>query len=875
MSVSNVNFIDSQVVAIGNTDAYSGVVGFDSVEPGLHLQVSGGTLYLKNNAGGYDLYPDFEHATATDGAVIFYGGAYYYLIAQGDNVQYVSCTYNEADGTIITGGTGYMRGSVDWNENIVFPARRPLRLGNYDLVNGKWADAPATFTIPQGKEVYVPDNSYLFIPGGSDLVVNGTLTCPYISSNGAIKENGTLNSLVLRGVMENGTPCYSYTAHGDATFYAKYLSTGLGSITNNTQKGKLTIPTGKTLTIPAGETLDATVNGITASNLSDYYINSGTLVVNGTAKFPAGTTLETIGKTAGTGSIIIDSDTYHGVSVTGGTADKTFAKAGETITLTPGGPGKNQRFKNWSSSDVTISGNTFTMPTKPVTVTAEYDTVYTVSFDGRGGSGVDSQTVIEGQTASKPAVDPTRTGYQFDGWYSDAECTKPYDFTAATTSDITLYAKWLKILPAPPASSDGKQYQLVMEEGLSEVPQGLKGTYKTTEALQTALKTELTKLSISEDNTAVYDVKLMVSTDGGKKWEIAKKENFPTDGKLTVTLPYPATTDKTYTFTMVHMFTIDNGEGKQPGDTETPAVTNTADGIQFQVTGLSPISVGWTAPAPKPSGSGGGGGGSSTYAVTVEETEHGKVASDRRSASKGAAVTLTVTPDEGYVLDTLTVTDSRGKEIELTAKGGNRYTFTMPGGRVYVEARFVEEAHDCPAQVFADLDVTAWYHEAVDYVLSEGLMDGYRNGLFGPNDTLSRAQLAQILYSHAGRPAVSGSGPFTDTADGAWYADAVAWAAAEGIVSGYGNGRFGPGDPVTREQLAVMLYRCAGKPVPSDPYLNFADADRISGYALNALRWAVEEEIISGCKDGRLDPRGQATRAQAAAMVQRYLKKAP
>ena len=214
--------------------------------------------------------------------------------------------------------------------------------------------------------------------------------------------------------------------------------------------------------------------------------------------------------------------------------------------------------------------------------------------------------------------------------------------------------------------------------------------------------------------------------------------------------------------------------GKTPGDTEvfTPdKVTNMAQGLQVVVTGLSPISVGWTAPTTNPdtppSGNHGGGGwSSSTYAITVEKSEHGKVTSNRTNASNGSAVTLTVTPDSGYVLDTLTVTDSRGNEIKLTAQGGNKYTFTMPSRAVTVKASFVplpddtqkpcDGGADCPSHGFTDPGtVGTWYHEAVDYVLRNGLMNGYSNGTFGPNDNLSRAQFAQILFNKEGRPVVN------------------------------------------------------------------------------------------------------------------------
>ncbi len=174
---------------------------------------------------------------------------------------------------------------------------------------------------------------------------------------------------------------------------------------------------------------------------------------------------------------------------------------------------------------------------------------------------------------------------------------------------------------------------------------------------------------------------------------------------------------------------------------------------------------------------------------------------------------------------------------------------------------------------FSDVSEGAWYYDAVRYASENGLMGGYGNGLFGPNDNLSRAQFAQILFNREGRPVVNYLLQYGDVASGAWYTEAVRWATSQGIVGGYGNGMFGPNDNITREQLAVMLWRYAGSPAATHKELLFNDTDEISGYALEALRWAVENDIISGYGDGRLGPQGLATRAQTAQMLMNFLKK--
>lgn len=177
---------------------------------------------------------------------------------------------------------------------------------------------------------------------------------------------------------------------------------------------------------------------------------------------------------------------------------------------------------------------------------------------------------------------------------------------------------------------------------------------------------------------------------------------------------------------------------------------------------------------------------------------------------------------------------------------------------------------------FTDLAAGAWYEDAVAYVYRHDLMSGFSEDTFGPNAALSRAQLCQILYNMEGRPAVTGSGSFSDLADGAWYTDAVTWAASQGIVDGYGGGLFGPDDNITREQLASILYRCAqarGDDVSvgeDTNILSYSDAADVAEYAVSAMQWACGAGVITGISESALAPRGEATRAQTAAMLMRF-----
>jgi len=233
-----------------------------------------------------------------------------------------------------------------------------------------------------------------------------------------------------------------------------------------------------------------------------------------------------------------------------------------------------------------------------------------------------------------------------------------------------------------------------------------------------------------------------------------------------------------------------------------------------------------------------------------------------------SSAVYSIAPLPGYlVADVLVDGVSVGKVTE--------YRFPPVRTNHTIEARFV---HDCPGKAYTDVDVEQWYHEGIDFVLSKGLFVGTAPALFEPESPMTRAMAVMILYRLAGLPRTSGGSPFADVPDGAWYAPAVAWGAEAAVVEGYGGGRFGPGDPVTREQFAVILRRCAehaGRDVAADEaadVLAFSDADDISGYALTGVKWACGVGLLEGDGDGRINPRAELSRAEAAVMFMRFCR---
>ena len=255
--------------------------------------------------------------------------------------------------------------------------------------------------------------------------------------------------------------------------------------------------------------------------------------------------------------------------------------------------------------------------------------------------------------------------------------------------------------------------------------------------------------------------------------------------------------------------------------------------------------------------SSGGDSNAPTYAIEVDkDIRNGEVTANRRYAERGDTVTITVKPDDGFKLDDLTVTDKNGKELKLTDKGNGKYTFTMPAGKVEINAAFVKEVETSP---FSDVSTSAYYYEAVKWAQEKGITGGIGNGLFGPNQPCTRAQIVTFLWRAAGSPEPKAMSSFADVSTDAYYAKAVAWAVENGITTGTGDGKFSPDATCTRAQSVTFLFRAIGKLV--DSKAEFSDVLTDSYYA-NAVAWAVENGVTNGIGDGLFGPDNSCTRAQ-------------
>lgn len=328
----------------------------------------------------------------------------------------------------------------------------------------------------------------------------------------------------------------------------------------------------------------------------------------------------------------------------------------------------------------------------------------------------------------------------------------------------------------------------------------------------------------------------------------------PANGTIEITggtSPYTGTANKTFTVKNGTLADITvNGQTIKPTESYTFKYTHSSGGS-----------------------SGGSSSGKTTYKVTTSAVNNGGVNASPSNAEKGATITITLSPDKGYKLDKLTVTDGSGKTVSTVKKSDTVYTFTMPASAVKVGVSYVKATETPSKTKFNDVSANDWFASAVDYVTGKGMMNGTADNTFSPKANTTRGMVVTVLYRLENQPSTSAAS-FTDVASGAYYANAVAWANANGIVSGYGSGKFGPNDKVTREQLAAILYRYAQYKKYDVSGANsldgYTDVQSVSSYAVPALQWANAAGVVTGKSGSKLDPKGNATRAEVAAMLMRF-----
>ena len=394
------------------------------------------------------------------------------------------------------------------------------------------------------------------------------------------------------------------------------------------------------------------------------------------------------------------------------------------------------------------------------------------------------------------------------------------------------------------------------------------GAHQMNDAQQAAVETA----AESAADVTVYSITLEVTTGTGETATTTEISDFG-DGTATVTVPYHEPVGEGETVSVVRVET--NGtttEMPSDYDADDQTVTWTTGSHSFYMITSGTASAPDPTPMPDPIPDPGTGGGyvPVTNGVTAEKAEHGSVTVSPVNAAAGTTVTVTVAPDKGYTLETLTVTDAGGREVALTAQGDGKYTFKMPSSKVTVKATFMED--NTMLNFFTDVQADDYFYDAILWAAKNGITDGTSATTFSPNADCTRGQIVTFLWRAAECPAPKSSeNPFTDVSSGAYYYDAMLWAVENGITNGTGDGTtFSPNLTCTRDQAVTFLWRSAGKSAAAAD-MAFTDVSADAYYA-PAVQWAVTNGITTGTGDGStFSPADACTRGQIVAFLYRWL----
>lgn len=725
------------------------------------------------------------------------------------------------------------------------------------------------------------------------------------------------------------------TISGDGTLNAnstkEYASPQYGNSAIHVTNGNLTIE---------GGTINATANNGTHYNSAIYVaghvagtgditINGGTVNAYANCTVTSGVMTE-INAASDSNAAIFLSDNNHELTINGGTVN-AYAGKGENNSCGIGGdPGTTVSITGGTvhaqGGSITNAGGSYGIgvtaygnPKTGGTVTIENATVTAIGGSGASsyGIGADGNVTIsnaaevtatggnatsasygvgtKGMFAISNAAKLTATGGSASG--ASYGIGSDQGVTLSDTAEVTASGG-----TAPVSFGIGSQTNVAIS---STNTLDLFGNTRAVGAIGTVSELtpasgyvlivgpssdSVTAVNSIEDNAQVNgwehaDTKYVKTVDSSTTYTVTYNANGGTGTTPTDAAAYPVGTAVTvlsagdltrsgYTFGGWNTAADGSGTTCQPNST----YTITADTTFYAV---------WNVAAPPTYDD-------PTYRITVEETDKGEVKSNRKWAYGGSTITLTVTPEEGYALSTLTVSDRRGDEIKLTDKGDGIYTFRMPYRDVTVTASFecdrwnldyrdCPRDESCPYWPYTDTDTRAWYHDGVHFCVENELMVGYGNNLFKPDNSTTRAMITVMLWRLESEPICGQgkSGTFVDVPEYQWYTEAIEWAASEGIVEGYGNGFFGPDDDMTREQMVTILWRYAkykgyDVSVGEDTnILSYLDAFDVAEYAIPAMQWACGSGMVVGkeTEDGEgmiLDPKGVTTRAQMATMMMRF-----
>ena len=690
------------------------------------------------------------------------------------------------EGPAITMGQG-TAGSVGSNGSVALPADGTAQVGNTTITmpsTGGGTVKPngnGTVTVPGGSTVQTGD--------GSKITVGQDTTGSTVGSDGSV-------TLPAGGTAQVGNTTITMP------------STGGGTVTPD-ENGTVTVPGGSTVQTGDGPAITV------SQDTSGSRVSS-----DGSVTFPEGGTATITGTDGNTTTVTMPNS---GGAITPNTDGTVTLPGGSTVTNDGGEP-----------TTVPSGGGILDPGTGSVT-----EISYTVSFNSQGGSAVPSQTVVSGGKVTVPTA-PTRDGYTFVGWYQDAQGTVAWNFETPVTANLILYAQWSENSSGGGGSSGGSSSSnsgSVTGSG-NNVNVDVSGSSVTTAQMETAVE----RADQGETITIDASRRSSVTLPSGGLEDAAGNENDLTvkleNGDVTLSPEaLSAVTEQagtTVTLTVVPVDTDELNSRQQEAAGDAPVFDLTLRSGSQYITDFD--------------------GGLVTVSLPYELPD----------GQEPDGVVVWYLDDQGNITPCETMYDVRTETVIFTT---NHFSLYVIGYEKSVAS-----------DPFTDVSASDWFHDAVAYAYENSLMNGMGENEFRPNATTNRAMVVTILYRLAGSPDLSNENlgyPFADVDASSWYGDAVYWARLNGITDGISNTNFDPDGSITREQMAALLYRYAnfaGYDVSTGgmSLSEYADVSEISSYAVTAMQWANENGLLTGRTATTLAPKGTATRAEIATILMRF-----
>ena len=702
-------------------------------------------------------------------------------------------------------------------------------------------DTKEDITIPAGKIITLDLNgNKLTNVSGHTITNNGTL---FVTGNGKVD-----NIAHGKSALYNNTGA---TATLNGGTFTRSAEKGTASPDSANGNSWYTVKNYGTMTINSNTTITNT--GSHSSAIANGWYDASKAGSNGEPTRTADAVLTINGGNISGGKITVKNDDYGMLSITGGSISQPL----------------NGLYCIYNANVTAISGGNVNGPV------GNYNGTSTEADQGKF-------SITGGLFSSDPSA------YVADGHYVDASNNGDYPYTVkegtkpagalivvkdktdtAVNGDITGDDKTAinnviskanvdgvaeAVAPAKKADIVAKSSATVAENDKVEIEVAVKVEAKAADLANGKLTFEASPVATVKVNGTATGTTVPVTND------------MLNGQPITVKLPLPTVDGKLFTPEQIKHISSDGSVEYFLKTAKRGANTfEIKDGCAvFTITKFSTFELSGTVTYVEPSYYSGS-SSAPTYSVTVDKTENGSVTVSPKSASKGSTVTITVKPDSGYTLETLTAIDSKGKEIQLTDKGEGKYTFTMPAGKVEVKATFMED--NSMLNFFYDVPNNAYFYEAVKWAVKNGITTGVGNDLFAPEQPCTRAQIVTFLWRAAGSPEPKTASSFTDVPANAYYAKAVAWAVENGITNGMTETTFAPDATCTRGQSVTFLYRALKGTAPTTVN-GFTDVAADAFYA-DAVAWAVESGVTNGTTDSTFSPNNGCTRAQIVTFLYR------